>query len=310
MLNYIVRRSLYAVPLIFGVTLITFILFNVVGGDPTPGMLGKHATAEEILSLRKDLGLEGSLLSQYGFFLRQCATFDFGRSWATKQDIWTMFKQGMGPSLALTVPPFFICICLSVSIALFCAYFRNSWFDRTMVFVCVIGMCVSMLAYIIAGQYYLSFRLGWFPISGWEPGFGCVKYLIVPWLIWIIVGLGGEVRFFRTVILDETGQDYVRTAKAKGLTDRKILFKHILKNAMIPIITSVVIELPFLYTGSLLLENFFGVPGLGNMAVKALNESDLPVIKATVFVGAVLFIFANLLCDICYSLVDPRVKLE
>lgn len=310
MFNYIVRRSLYAVPLILGVALITFLLFNVVGGDPTPMMLGKHASKEEILELRKDLGLEGSKLQQFGFFLKQCATFDFGRSWAEKQEIWTMFRTKIGPSLMLTVPPFFITIMLSVSISLLCAYFRNSWFDRVTVLCCVIGMCVSMMAYIIAGQYYLAYKLEIFPINGWEPGLAGVKYYILPWLIWVIVGLGAEVRFFRTVILDETGQDYVRTAKAKGLSDRVILFKHILKNAMIPILTSVIIELPFLYTGSLLLENFFGIPGLGNMAVKALNESDFPVTKAVVFVGAVLFIFANLVTDICYSLVDPRVELK
>ncbi len=310
MFNYIVRRSLYAIPLVFGVALITFALFNLVGGDPTPKMLGKFATEEQILDLRKDLGLEGSRLDQFIFFLKQCATFDFGYSWATKQKISTMLLDGLVPSLTLTVPAFFMSIMISVSISLFCAYFRGSWFDRITVLLCVLGMCISMLAYIIAGQYYLAFKLDMFEISGYEKGFAGLRYFFLPWLIYVTVSLGAEVRFYRTVILDETGQDYVRTARAKGLSNPKVLFKHVLKNAMIPILTNVIITLPFLYTGSLLLENFFGIPGLGYLSVKAINESDFPVIKAVVFIGSVLYIFANLMTDICYSLVDPRVELS
>lgn len=310
MFTYVVRRALYVIPLVFGVTLITFLLFHVVGGDPVMMMAGKYATPETMAQLRKELGLDRSLVQQYLYYLKQIVTLDFGRSFSTKQKISTMLMDGILPSLMLSIPAFIFTIIVSTSISLFCAFYRGTWIDRIIVFGSVLGMCISMLAYIIAGQYFLAYKFGLFPIHGFELGINGVKYLVLPWIIWLITGLGYQVRFYRTVILDETNQDYVRTAWAKGLSRNTILFKHILKNSMIPILTNVIIELPFLYTGSLLLESFFGIPGLGNMAVKAIQESDFPVIKFVVFIGSVLFIVANLMSDIAYSLVDPRVELK
>lgn len=306
------------IPLILGVSLLVFVLFNVVGGDPTPMMLGKHASKESLASLRHELGFDQPMYKQFFFQLKQQLTFDFGRSFSTKQKISSMMLAGVGPSLCLTVPPFCLGISLAVCISLLVCYFRGTLLDRLVVVGTVAGMSITPLAYILAGQYILAYRLNLFPIHGWESADNLldpyqvstmVSYLLLPWCIWVITGLGADVRFFRTVVLDEISQDYVRTARSKGLSEPVVFFKHILKNAMIPIITSVVIMIPYLYTGSLLLENFFGIPGLGSLAINAINNSDFPVIKAVTFIGALLFIVFNLISDICYALVDPRVKL-
>lgn len=322
MLGYIVRRVLYVIPVVLGVALVTFILFHVVGWNAAAVMLGRHASPEEIAALQKQLGLAGPRWlnweaaregpwyrlfdSQWFFYLRQIVTFDFGRSFATNQKISTLILEGILPSLSLTVPIFLIDLVLAIAIALVCAYRRNTWLDRGIVVLAVVGMSVSSLVYILVGQYFLAFRFGWFPIWGYEA----VKYLVLPVLIGVVSGLGSGVRFYRTVMLDEMYQDYVRTAFAKGTSERRVLFVHVLKNAMIPILTSVVLSIPFLYTGSLLLENFFGIPGLGYLSVEAINSVDFPVIKAVVFVGSVLYVIASLITDICYALVDPRIKLR
>ena len=318
MFNYLVRRALYTIPLVFGVSLLVFVLFNVVGSDPTIQMLGKHATPQSIAELRHELGLDRPLLEQFVNQIWSQWTFNFGRSYATKQLISKMIGDGLVPSLCLTVPPFFLGEMLAISIALGVCYVRGSWIDRLTVVATVTGMSITPLAYILAGQYVLAYQMRLFPIQGFEyptswldPGSVAYTawFLGLPWIIWITTGLGADVRFYRTVILDEVAQDYVRTARAKGLSEPVIYFKHILKNAMIPIITSVVIALPFLYTGSLLLEAFFGIPGLGSMSINGINNSDFPVVKAMTFIGSVLYIVANLLSDICYALADPRVKL-
>jgi peptide/nickel transport system permease protein len=306
MLAYIIRRTLYVIPVVLGVALITFILFNVVGWNSAAMMLGKHASPEEIAALQKKLGLAGPLHEQFLFYLKQIVTFDFGRSFATNQKISTMILDGVIPSLTLTIPIFIIDLVIAIAIALVAAYKRNTLLDRSIVVLAVVGMSVSSLVYILAGQYILAYRFEWFPIWGYES----IKYLFLPVVIGVVSGLGSGVRFYRTVMLDEMYQDYVRTAFAKGNTESTVLFRHVLKNAMIPILTSVVLSIPFLYTGSLLLENFFGIPGLGYLSVEAINSADFPVIKAIVFVGSVMYVFASLLTDICYALVDPRIKLR
>ncbi len=326
MLAYIIRRLLYVVPIVLGVSLITFILFNIVGGNPAYIKAGKNATLEEIRQIERELGVDKPLFvdisalkelrlrkafdSQYVFYLRQIITFDFGRSWDSRQKISTMISEGLVPSLSLAVPAFFMGTIIAIWVSLFCAFLHNTWIDRSFVVLSIIGMSITTLAYIIAGQYFLAYRLKLFPIQGFVFGFGGVKYLILPALIWILAALGADVRFYRTVILEETNQDYVRTAFAKGLGRNSVLFIHVLKNSMIPIITRLTLALPFLYTGSLLLENFFGIPGLGSMALNAVNSSDFPVIKALVFIGSILFVLFNLLADILYGIVDPRIKLK
>ncbi len=324
--RYIVRRILYVIPVVFGVALITFILFHIAGGNPAEVLAGKYATEEVIKDLEHQLGFDKPLFlngealkkgnfrlafdSQFVFYLKQIATFDFGRSYDTKQKISTMFLDGLGPSLSLLVPAFIFGSLLGICIALFCAFFRNSFIDRSLVILTIVGMSLSMLAYIIGGQYLLAFKLKLFPVHGYERGLPGIKYLVLPGLIWVISSLGSDIRFFRTVMLDETRQDYVRTAFAKGLNKKAVLFKHILKNSLIPIITRLVIALPFLYTGSLLLEYFFGIPGLGDMFINAFRSADFPVMKALLFIGSVLYVFANLISDLCYAWVDPRVRLH
>lgn len=309
-LNYIVRRTLLMVPIIFGVTLLTFVLFNMLVSDPAARFAGKHATAEQVQLIRAELGTDRPLPQQYVFFLKQIATFDFGRSWSTKQKISTMIDDGFSATLCLTTPPFVASVVFCIGLALFASYFRGTVFDKGVVVTCLAMMSISSLAYILALQYFLAFDQGLFPISGWDPSWsGRWSYLALPWIIMFILGLGPSILVYRSVILDEAFQDYVRTAKAKGVSTRMVFTKHILKNAMIPIITVVVIEIPFLITGSVLLENFFGIPGLGGMLIKALNESDFPVIKAMTVLMSFAYMLFNLLSDILYSAMDPRIKL-
>ncbi len=326
MTSYIVRRLLYAIPTILGVAFITFLLFRVVGGNPAYMMAGKNASPEEIHEIEKQLGFDKPLFlnfkdaakngwyrvfdSQFFFHFKQAVTFDFGRSYKTKQKISTMFKDGIIPSLSLSVPAFFLGIFLAICIALFSAFKHGTWWDKSIVFLSVIGLSVPFLALIIAAQYFLAYKLGLFPISGYVFGIGSIPYLMLPVLIWILSSLGENVRFFRTVILDEIKQEYVTTAKARGVSSTAILFRHVLKNAMIPILTNLVIAIPFLFTGSMLLETFFGIPGLGNVGIMALGSSDWPVINAFTYVGACLFVLANMMSDITYAIADPRIKLR
>ncbi len=309
--HYIARRLLYVIPILIGVSLIIFLLFNVVAGDPTAVLLGKHANAQQMAELRHELGLDKPLLLQYLDILKSAFTLDFGRSWATKQQISQVIKQGAYASLTLSVPAFVLASLVAIAISLFAAFFQGTLLDRTLVVVCVIMMSVSVLAYILFGQWVFAYKLGWFEIAGYEYGFpDFIPYIILPSIIWILLSIGPDVRFYRTVMLDEMHQDYVRTAKAKGLSNRVILFKHVLKNAMIPIITNLVIQLPALMLGALLLESFFGIPGLGDITLQAINNSDFPVIKAMTILSSVLYIIFNVITDVLYTLVDPRMKLK
>ncbi len=311
MTKYIIRRLLYMIPVLMGVSLIIFLLFNLVAGDPTAVLLGKNATARQMEELRQQLGLNKSLFAQYLDVLKSAFTFEFGRSWATKQEITYMIKQGAYPSLCLTIPAFFISTVLSLLISLVVAFYRGKGIDLFIRFVCIAGMSVSALAYILGFQYFFAFQLGWFEISGFEYGFPeFVPYIALPAIIWILLSLGPDVRFFRTVILDEIYQDYVRTARAKGVPEIMVLLKHVLRNALIPIITYVVIQIPYLILGALLLESFFSIPGLGGITLNALNSSDFPVIKAMAILSSVIFIVFSLISDILYTFADPRVKLK
>ncbi len=311
MLNYIIRRLLYMIPIIFGIALVVFLLFNVVGGDPVLAMVGRHASAQMITDLRHELGLDLPLFQQFIHFLGQIVTFDYGHSFSTKQDVITMISRAAPVSLILVLPSFLISIVISISLALLVAFWRGTWIDRIIVVACVFMISLPSLAYILFGQYLLAFKWDLFPISGYDSEFPqFFSYIALPTLILIALTLGTELRFYRTVMLDEINQDYIRTARSKGLTERTVMFKHVLKNAMIPIITNVVLEIPFLITGSLLLENFFSVPGMGAQIVDAFNTSDFPVIKAEVMVLSFLYIAFSLITDILYSLVDPRVTLK
>jgi len=308
---YIFRRLLYVIPVILGVCAIIFLIFNVVAPDPALIILGKHATAEQVVEIRQQLGLNKPMLSQYFDIVRSAFTFDFGRSWSTKQEISEMIKAGAVPSATLSFPAFFISTILGISISLLVAFYRGSMFDKVTVVGCVTLMSVSSLAYILFGQWFFAYKLGWFEISGYDYGFPYfIPYILLPAIIWVMLSVGQDVRFYRTIMLDEIYQDYIRTARAKGLSERVILFKHVLKNAMIPIITYVVIQIPFLILGALLLESFFSIPGLGSITLNAINSSDFPVIRAMTVLSAVAYIIFSVITDVLYTLVDPRVRLS
>lgn len=271
----------------------TDLSFEVAGGDL------------EIRHVRLRRRMSNPFDSQLAYYFRQLARFDFGTSSSLNQPVSRLLLNGLLPSLLLTVPMFLVELVVAISIALLCAFFRDRFVDRFFVVSSVALMSINYLVWIVVGQYLLGFRWGWFPV--W--GFASWRYLLLPVIIGVISGLGGSVRFYRTIMLDEMYKDYVRTAFAKGVGRTGVLFRHVLKNAMIPIATNVVIAIPFLYTGSLLLESFFGIPGLGYLGVNAINSSDVDVVRAIVLIGSIMFVFANLLTDICYAWLDPRVKL-
>ncbi len=312
MSTYIIRRLLYTIPIVFGVLLLTFVLFTLVGGDISVEIAGKSATQETISEIREEYGLNKPLFlswdSQFVNHFKNALTFNFGRA-RDREPVIDKIKRGLGPSLALTVPIFFGVVIISVSLALVVAFVRGTVWDILAVVICVAGMSIPYLSFILFGQYFLAYKWGLFPVF-FSPELTTAQYVALPVLIGIAAGLGRNLRFFRTVMLDEMRNDYVRTAFAKGLTTRRVLFKHVLKNAMIPIITRVVLAIPFLFLGSLLLERFFGIPGLGYLMVEAIGSRDYFVISAMTYISAILFVVFNLITDICYSLVDPRVSLE
>jgi len=309
--SYIIRRLLYTIPIILGVCLIIFAIFNLTGYDPAAQLLGKHATAKQVAEVRRELGLDKPLAEQYFDIVRTAFTFDFGRSWTTKQKISDMIREGAGPSLAVTLPSFVISTVMAILISIVVAFYRGKFIDRFLVVKFVGMMSIPSLAYILFFQWFFAYKLGWFEISGFERSFPeFLPYVILPIIIMVVLSIGPDVRYFRTVILDDIYQDYVRTARAKGLSERVVMLKHVLKNSMIPILTYVVIQIPFLILGALLIESFFSIPGLGGMTVKAVFDNDFPVIKAMTILSAVAFIMFQLITDVLYTVVDPRVRLK
>ena len=312
MTAYIIRRLLYTIPIVFGVLLLTFVLFTLVGGDISLELAGKGATPETIEEIREEYGLNKPLFlswdSQFVNHFKNALTFDFGRA-RDREPVIDKIKRGVGPSLALMVPMFFGVMIISVSLSLVIAFVRGTIWDALAVVVCITGMSLPYLSFILFGQYFFAYKWGLFPVF-FSPDLATAEYVALPVLIGIVTGLGGNVRFYRTVMLDEMRSDYVRTAFAKGLSTRRVLFKHVLKNAMIPIITRVVLAIPFLFLGSLLLERFFGIPGLGYLMIEAIGSRDYFVINAMTYISAILFVIFNVITDICYAWVDPRISFE
>jgi peptide/nickel transport system permease protein len=308
--RYLARRLLHAVPVLLGVALLTFLLFHAVAPDPVRAALGNHATPQAIADLRHLWGLDRPLPMQFFDFLRQIVCFDFGRSFATGDDLATMLSDGALVSLAVTGPPFAAGLVVSVALALFIAYHRGGVVDRLARVFFIAGMSVSALVYVLVMQYGLAFKLGWFPISGYEHGRAALPYLVLPWLITLVVAMGPDIRLFRTVFLEEARADYVRTARAKGAGEARVLVRHILPNAAIPIITNTVVAIPFLILGNLLLERFFSIPGIGDLTVSALGNGDFPVLKAVTILSAIALVAFNLLTDLLYAWADPRVALS
>jgi peptide/nickel transport system permease protein len=325
MLAYLLRRALYALPILLGVNILTFALFFVVNtpDDMARMQLGvKRVTPEAIQKWKADRGYDKPLwwnveaqgpakASNTIFFEKSARMFvgDFGRS-EDGRDIAREIRQRMGPSLAIAIPTFALGLFVTVSFALLLAYFRASAIDTWGLVLCVAMMSISGLFYIIGGQFLFSKLWRWVPISGFGDGLDAWRFVILPVLIGVVSGIGSSTRWYRTIFLEEVGKDYVRTARAKGLAESVIFFKHILKNALIPILTGVVVVIPLLFMGSLLTESFFGIPGLGSYTIDAINAQDFAVVRAMVFIGAVLYIAGLLLTDISYAWVDPRVRFD
>lgn len=323
---YLLRRILYNIPVFLGIVLIMMLALRV--RDPVNGLLGKVKTQEEIAAKRAELGLDQPFIKQYGVFLGKLVTLQFNEeSWVNRgQTVGDIMSRCVGPSLALTVPSLFLTTLISVAIALMSAWYRGRWVDRLLVIGAVLGMSISFLVYIVFGQYYaaawLPEKIGTAPfaVSGYEPisADGLTTYLFKHWphycllpvLISVIVAMGYDTRFYRAVMVEESGRDYITTARAKGASQPKVMFVHMLKNAMIPIITRVVITIPFLITGSFLLEVYFAIPGMGKQLLSAVVEADFPIVQAFTAVFAGIYIASNLLTDVLYALVDPRVRLS
>ncbi len=325
MLAYIVRRALYAIPILIGVNLITFALFFVVNtpDDMARMQLGaKRVTPEAIQKWKEERGYDKPLLfnspsSGAGkltdtiFFEKSVKlfAFDFGTA-EDKRDIAHEIKTRMGPSLALAIPSLLVGLAVNITFAMLMAFFRATYLDFWGVVLCVAMMSVSTLFYIIGGQYVASKLWHLVPISGYDGGLDAARFVVLPVVIGVIGGIGSGGRWYRTLFLEEMGRDYVRTARAKGLAESVVLFRHVLKNAMIPILTGVVVVIPLLFMGSLLSESFFGIPGLGSYTIDAIQAQDFAVVRSMVFIGSVLYILGLLLTDISYTLVDPRIRLE
>lgn len=312
MLAYILRRLWQMLPTMLGVVLLVFVLFNWVGGDPAYILAGKMSSAESIANIRRQLGVDQPYYVQLGIFLKQIVTFDFGQSWATGEAVSSIIATRLGPSLTVLVPLTILETLIGIALALIVAFVRGSLLDRAVMIACTVGMSVSILVYIIVFQYGLAYQLGWFPVQGWGSGFwdSLLRYATLPILIGLAVSIAPTLRLYRTFVLDEVNQDYVRTARAKGLPERRVMWVHVLRNAAIPIITHVMASLPALLIGAFLLERFFGIPGIGREVILAVERSDFPVIKAiTVCVAAATMVF-NLLTDLLYQAVDPRVQLR
>ena len=310
MIQYIIRRLLQMIPILIGVTLLIFFLFTFFGEDPARVALGAHATPAKIAALRAKWGLDQPMLTQYLRFWKEILTADFGRSLVSGEKLSDMFRQGALVSLSVTMPPFIMGTVLNLCIAMLVAWYRGTVFDRFMSVIFTACMSVSYMVYVLLMQYFLAYKFDLFEISGFVPGFRGLAYLFLPWLILMIVHLGPDVRLYRSILLEETKADYVRTARAKGLSEKQVMFKHILKNAMIPVMTYTVVEVPFLVMGSFVLEKYFSIPGLGDLLVTSVNTGDFPVIKGVTVMIAVAYSVFNLITDILYAAVDPRVKLS
>jgi len=317
---YVIRRLAYGVLVVFGVLFFLFVLFFWVAtpDDIARRALGEKAPPAAIEQWKINHGYDRELWPWQSFednmlfaHYRSMLTLDFGRSDADDVPIIEKIAKGAGPSLALTVPLFLLGLVASVMLSLIVAVFRETYVDRMGVVLCVLGMSVSILLYIVGAQFLIAKLLRWFPISGFDPSPDVVaRFLALPLLVGLVSSIGSNVRFYRTVFLEEVHRDFVRTARAKGCGEARIMVRHVLRNAMIPILTQIVIAIPFLFTGSLVLESFFGIPGLGALMVEAIQGNDFATLRAMVFVGSVLFVVAQVITDVSYSLADPRVRLE
>lgn len=325
MFFYLLRRIAYAVPILIGINFLTFALFFMVNtpDDMARMQLGqKHVKQEDIAHWKREHGYDLPLfynrqtdgLQQWTktlFFEKSLRlfAFDFGVS-DSGRDISFDVSHRMWPSLLIALPVLVLGIFMNIVFAMTMAFFRASTLDLIGVVLCIVLMSVSSLFYIIGGQYVFGKVMRLVPISGYESGLDSIKFVVLPIVVAVIAGVGAGTRWYRTLFLEEMNKDYVKTARAKGLSERVVLFKHVLKNAMLPILTGIVVLIPSLFMGSLVLESFFGVPGLGSYMIEAIAQQDFAIVRAMVFLGSVLYIVGLILTDITYTLVDPRVRLQ
>jgi len=321
---YILRRLLYAIPILIGVNVITFVLFFVVNtpDDMARMQLGqKRVNEQAVASWKREHGYDRPLLVNAAapglgkitdtiFFEKSLKLFrfDFGQS-DSGRDIGYDIGQRMWPSLAIAVPVLLVGLLINISFALLIVFFRATYIDVGAVVLCVVLMSISGLFYIIGGQYLVGKLLRLVPISGYDTGLAAAKFLVLPVFIGVVSGIGASVRLYRALFLEEVNKDYVRSARAKGLGEGAVMFGHVLRNALIPILTGIVVVLPLLFMGSLLTESFFGIPGLGSYTIDAIDMQDFAIVRVMVFLGSVLYILGLVLTDISYTLVDPRVRL-
>ena len=328
MAAYLLRRIGYGFITVLGVLLLLFVLFFAVTDpdDIARKAVGERARPEVYAQWKKNHGYDKPLFLNRAFgayetgrytqtllfdHYRSMLTFDFGRSDADDSPIARRLWEGAGPSLSLTVPLFAFGLLLGVAVSLFVAFFRETYIDRVVLVLCMLTMSVASLLYIIAGQYLVGMLLKWFPISGFDPDPAVMaRFLALPVLVGVVAGFGADVRLYRTIFIEEITRDYVRTARAKGCGDARVMVRHVLRNALIPILTNVVMTIPFLFTGALLLESFFGIPGLGALTVEAIQGNDFSTLRTMVYLGALLFILGQILTDVSYAIADPRVRLS
>ncbi len=312
MAAYLIRRLWQMIPTLIGVVLLVFFLFKYFGGDPAEILGGLNASPEQIQAIRDQLGLNQPVWEQLAIFFKQIVTFEWGKSWATYESVANLFMTRLPATLTVMVPILLLDVLLAIPFAMAVAAVRGSLTDRALMVITTVALSISFLVYVIVGQYLFAFQLGWFPVQGWSDSTltNLLVYTPLPVLLAVLVGLAPQMRLYRTFFLDEIGQDYVRTARAKGLTERTILLKHVLRNALIPILTNVSVALPGIFVGSFLIETFFSIPGLGREVLLAVNRSDYPVIQAVTIYIAVITMFVNLVTDVLYKLADPRVVLK
>src|SRR5881394_2297111 len=312
MLAYLIRRLWQMLPTLVGAVLLVFVLFYFFGSDPAEILGGLNATPEQINAIREQLGLNEPWYVQLGIYLKQVATLNWGSSWTTHEAVSHIFATRLPTTLTVMLPILILDALLALPIAMWVAYRRGSLSDRAIMVVSTLAMSISFLVYIIVGQYLFGFQLGWFPVQGWSDSFGknLVNYAPLPILLAALVGLAPQTRLYRSFFLDETKSDYVRTARAKGLSEPAILRRHVLRNALVPVVTNISLLIPGVFVGSFLLEIFFSVPGLGREIYLAVNRSDYPVIQAVTIYLSVLTMLINLVADLLYSFVDPRIQLR
>ena len=313
MFSYLVRRLLYAVPILLGVIFITFLLDNVMMSPDAKAsrVLGPKATGTVRREWIHNRGLDQALPTQFVHYVGNLVTLRLGTSWVTGRELRDVFLKGAGPSLCITLPGFVAAFFVSVGLALFQVFVRDSPVDRWLTLACVALMSIPTMVYVIFTQAFLALSLSYFPAYGFSfDGFGVVRFVMLPIVIFMLINLGHDARLYRAIFLEEIGQDYVRTAQAKGLAHARVLGVHVFKNGLIAIITLVVAELPRLVLGSLLIESLFGIPGLGNVLVQGIQTGDQPVVMTSVFLGSVLYLVALTLTDVFYALADPRIRLS